>query len=125
MAVKKSKKDAPLQEIKLDPAVAAYMSNGHQAEINTQREKEMGMTAAQRRRREKEKKRVRAIYDLPSAIKERVIEIAAEEGVPPSQLAAFLLHHALRAYDASEIDLSSHKRLSRVPRYEWFLDLPE
>lgn len=124
MAVKKSKKDAPLQEISMDPAIQAYMDTGDQAALNAQREKEQNLTASQRRKRKKDQQRVRAIYDLPLPIKNSVIEIAAHEGVPPSQLAAFLLHHALQTYHAGELDLAPHKQISRVPRFEWFLKLP-
>ena len=53
------KKNAPQQEIKLDPAVAAYMSNEQQAASDAQRHKEMNLTASQRRKRKKDKERVR------------------------------------------------------------------
>jgi hypothetical protein len=125
MAVKKDKKNAPLQEINLDPAVQAYMGQGEQAALNAQREKEQNLTAAQRRKRKQDQQRVRAYYDLPLAIKNRVIEIAEGEGVPTSQLAAFLLQHALQTYQAGEIDIAPYKRNSRVPRFEWMLALPE
>ena len=125
MAVKKDKREAPLQEIKLDPAVQAYMSQGEQAEMDAQREKEVSLTAAQRRKRKKDAKRTRAIYDLPPLITNQIDAIAEDEGIPKSQLVAFLLHHALQDFAAGEIDLSPYKRFSRVPRFEWMLDLPD
>ena len=124
MAVKKEAKNAPQQEIKLDPAVAAYMSNGHQAAADAQREKEVNLTAAQRRKRKFDRARTKATYDLPLEIKEKLRNIADTESVPVSHLVALFLHEAVRRYDAGEYDVTEYKEHSRHPAFEFALALP-
>jgi len=119
------KKNPPLQAIEIDPAVQAYLGAGQQTRLNERREKEMSLSKAQRAKRARDKARSKATYDLPAAIKEQVEQIAGEYRIPKSQLVAFLLDHALRAYARGEIDLQPHLRPSRVPRFEMFLQLPD
>ncbi len=123
MAVKK-RKDRPEQGLNIDPAVQAYLSGGAQAEVNARRVAAMDLSQAQRRKRARDKARNRCYYDLPMDIGDRIAEIADEYGIPKSQLVAFLLDIAIRALDAG-MDLRPYLRPSRVPRFEWFLALPE
>jgi hypothetical protein len=125
MAVKKDKKNAPLQEIKLDDAVQAYMGQGEQAALTTQIEKEKDLTEYQRRKRKRDAARVKATYDLTSWVKESLEKIAAEYEIPKSNLANVLLAEALARYAAGEIDLESYKQPSRNPRFEWVLEIAE
>ena len=119
------KKNAPLQDLGMDPAVQAYLGNGQQVRLNEQREREKSLSKSQRRKRKRDKARIKATYDLPAGIKEQVENIAAEYRIPKSQLVAFLLDRALREYAQGKIDLQPHLRPSRVPRFEMFLKLPE
>ncbi len=76
----------------------------------------------QRRRMSKKQKRdadrVRAYYDLPEAVKEGVTEIAAQEGMSASSVAAVLLAEGLRRLSAEDISFYGLKRPSRSPLYE-------
>jgi len=125
MAVKKDKKNAPLQEIKLDPAVQAYMSQGEQAQASTQIEKEKGLSEYQRRKRKRDAARVKATYDLTAWVKATIEKIADQERIPKSNLANVLLAEALVRYRAGEIDLDGYKQTSRNPRFDWFLEVDD
>jgi len=124
MAIKKGK-DFPQQSINIDPAVAVHLQNPHQITVDSKRQKELGMTAAQRRKRKKDSQRVRDWYDLPVEVKERIQEISGSFCIPKSQLAAHFLSVAIELYDNGEIDLNAHLKPSIVPRFQFFLDLPE
>ena len=127
MAIRKGK-DIPEQEIILDPAVAIHLQNATQATADTKRLKELGLTAAQRRKREKDAARNKVTYDLPEHITDRIEEIAGQfgdKGVPQNQVVAFFLDFALRHYDEDSIDLNAYLKPSIVPRFSFFLTLPE
>ena len=119
------KKDTPLQDIRIDPAVQAYLGIEKQTKVNERRVKEMSLTRAQRRKRAKDAARIKATYDLPEAIKLEIEKIATKYDIPKSQIVAFLLWHALRQYKHGDIDLMPYLRPSRVPRFTNFLVLPE
>jgi hypothetical protein len=123
MAVKKDKKNAPLQEINLDPAVQAYMSLGDQAEMAAQIEKEKDLTEYQRRKRKRDAARVKATYDLTAWVKESIEKISTNHEIPKSNLANVFLAEALARYVAGEIDLEIYKQPSRNPRFEWVLEI--
>jgi len=123
MAIKKGK-DYPEQEISIDPAVAVHLQNETQTAADRKRQKEAGLTAYQRRKRKFDQNRVKDTYDLTDWVKERVREIAANENVPKSHLADFLLASAIQQYDAGKIDISSYKDISRHPSFRYSLPLP-
>lgn len=107
----------------LDPAVDRLIAAGEQ------RRQEARLPLAERRQlaREREKSRDRrgrrAVYDLDPELIEAVKAIAAEHGVPASQVAAVLLTVGLEALAAGEVDLEALKTPSDSPRFEWNLDL--
>ncbi len=123
MAIKKGK-DYPEQEISIDPAVAVHLQNEAQTAVDRKRQKEAGLTAYQRRKRKFDRNRVKDTYDLTDWVKARVIEIAANEDVPKSHLADFLLAFAIHHYDTGKIDVSSYKDISRHPAFRYSLPLP-
>jgi hypothetical protein len=95
----------------------------------TQRDERRSMSARERRARDKTKARLRrrVNWDLPTTIKDRIKAIAREERIPESQIAAWLLAHALddlgedRAARREKLD--PFKEVSESPRYEWNLRL--
>jgi len=123
MAVKKNKKDTPLQGIEVDPVVETYLAQGRQAEVNAQVGKELKLTEYKRRKRKFDKARVKATYDLPKKVKESIEEIAEQEGVPVSHLAALFLHHAVQMYKAGGFALNPYKAISRHPAFRYSLVL--
>lgn len=77
--------------------------------------------AAERKRMHKRSAN-RATLDLPPGMKERLEQIAADESINVSQLAAFLIAYALRDYPG--LPLSEHKTGSRTPRHDFNLAPP-
>ncbi len=123
MAIKKGR-DYPEQKIHIDPAVDIHLQNNTQTAADAIRQKEAGMTAYQRRKRKFDQNRVKDTYDLTDWVKVRVMEIAAEEDVPKSHLADFLLAFAIRQYDAGKFDIRPHKGISRHPAFRYSLLVP-
>lgn len=125
MAVKKNQREAPLQEIKLDPAVEAYMRQGDQAEMYAQIGKEKELTEYQRRKRKKDAARVKATYDLTDWVKSAIEKIADENKTPKGHVANVLLAEALAMYADGQINFAKYKQSSRDPRFEWFLEVDD
>ncbi len=126
MAIRKGK-DIPEQEISLDPAVAIHLQNTAQTLVDSKRHKEQNLTAAQRRKRAKDASRNKVTYDLPQHITDRLEDIAGQfgdRGIPQNQLVAFFLDFALHHYDENGIELNPHLKPSIVPRFSFFLALP-
>ena len=81
-----------------------------------------------KKEREQEKirarKAMRATYDLPPELRQRIKTLAEEQGVPASQLVTLALLRFLRDYQREEIPLGRYKQPSRSPRYDWNLVFP-
>jgi hypothetical protein len=108
----------------LDPAVAGLLDDmeHRQAESSLprkEREKKARERAKIRARREQ-----RATFDLPPALRQRIMDLAESERLPASQLVTLALARFLSAHTAGEVDLSALKQPSRSPRYDWNLVLP-
>lgn len=96
----------------LDPAVDRLIAAGEQRR-----------QLAREREKSRDRRGRRAVYDLDPELIEAVKAIAAEHGVPASQVAAVLLTVGLEALAAGEVDLEALKTPSDSPRFEWNLDL--
>jgi hypothetical protein len=107
----------------LDPTTADILQE------LTERDEKRSMTEAERREYKKSKERLkrRVNWDLPVDIKERVKAIAEEEGVPESQLAAWLLSRGFESLGQSDDErrdiLMPFKSPSSSPRYEFNLSV--
>ncbi len=81
-----------------------------------------------RKTREKEKIRARrdqrVTYDLPPDLRKRMKTLAAERGVPASQLVTLALLRFLKDYTAGAVPLERYQQPSRSPRYDWNLAFP-
>ncbi len=81
-----------------------------------------------RRSREKEKVRARrdqrVTYDLPPDLRRRMKTLAAERGVPASQLVTLALLRFLKDYAEGNVPLERYQQPSRSPRYDWNLAFP-
>lgn len=81
-------------------------------------------------RRQRERERIQArreqrvTYDLPPALRRRVMSLSGELRIPASQLAALALGRFLNDYAAGAVDLGAYKEPSLSPRYDWNLKLP-
>ena len=78
--------------------------------------------------REQEKirarKALRATYDLPPELRQRIKTLAEEQGVPASQLVTLALLRFLQDFQREEIPLERYKQPSRSPRYDWNFVFP-
>ncbi len=106
-----------------DPAVNALLSQGEH------RQAEARLSKTERKRARKERERAQARMpgrinlDISESLKAQLIALAEYEGVPLSQLAAFLLLEALARHQDGEIEFWSYKRPSRSPKFTSVLDL--
>ena len=107
----------------MDPAVESLLGQGQR------RQTESHLPHNERSRKKKERdhaqKRIpnRIGLDLPVELKNRLEELAKKEGVPISQLVAFLLFEPVSLLEQKRISLWGYKTASRSPRYESNLDL--
>jgi hypothetical protein len=109
----------------LDPAVAGLLNDMEQRQSDSalprrEREKKARERAKIRARREQ-----RATFDLPPALRQRIMDLAAAERLPASQIVTLALARFLRDLGTSQVDLAVFKQPSRSPRYDWNLVLPE
>ena len=79
----------------------------------------------ERLRQQKDRDRTRVRYDWPVWLIEAVGQIADKEGVSRSQASAFLMRMIVLAYKDGRVDMKPYKRASRVPRWDWELEIPE
>lgn len=115
------KRNVPVQDF--DQAVAAVMDGADDPVYAEKRSRARGMTASQRRKAAKDKARNRMMIDLPVALERMVDSLAAELGVPVSQVANYLMIRGLQCARLGE--LAAAKRVTRSMRYEYTLELPD
>jgi len=100
----------------VDPAVADMLAD---------MEKKRRIASLPKSKQEKARKdsvRHKAGMDLPIELHERLRAIAEKEHISVSGLAVFFLYRGTLEYEASRVDLSPYKRISRSPRFEYILD---
>jgi len=93
--------------------------------------------ARRAKKRARDRKRHRVLFDWPVWLIEAVSRIADREGVSKSQAAAFLMRLAVLIYEngtsiwpvltqvVGPVEMGAYKRVSRTPRWEWGLEIPE
>ena len=107
----------------VDPAVESLIGQGQR------RQTESHLPQKERSRKKKERERAekrmpnRIGLDLSVELKTRLEELAKKEGVPVSQLVAFLLFEPVSQLEKKRISLWGYKTASRSPKYESNLDL--
>ena len=109
------------RKIRPDPDVARLVDGMHkQHQKRTRRlpTSEERQDAEQRR----QVLRSRVTYDLPEDISQAIRDLAADLECPDSQVAAFLLQHALRL--TNKIDWEKYKVHSQSPRRKFNLQIP-
>lgn len=109
----------------LDPAVASLLNDMEHRQSDAalprrEREKKARERAKMTARRDQ-----RATFDLPPALRKRIMELAETERLPASQLVTLALARFLQDLSAGSLDLTSYKKPSRSPRYDWNLVLPD
>jgi hypothetical protein len=107
----------------VDPAVESLLGQGQR------RQDEARLPRTERSRKKKERERAekrmpnRINLDLPIDLKKRLEHLAKKEGVPISQLVAFLLYEPVRQLESRAISLWGYKTASGCPKFECNLDL--
>ena len=114
----------------IDDEVMRQLNARRRSKEERERERELEQLRQQQetrraKKREKEKNRRRAQYDWPLWLIEAVGQIADKEGVSRSQASAFLMRMIVLAYKDGRVDMKPYKRASRVPRWDWELEIPE
>jgi macrodomain Ter protein organizer (MatP/YcbG family) len=107
----------------MDPAVESLLGQGKR------RQDEARLPRNERSRKKKERERAekrkpnRINLDLPVDLKKRLEHLAKKEGVPISQLVAYLLYEPVKQLESREISLWGYKTASGCPKFECNLDL--
>jgi hypothetical protein len=109
----------------LDPAVADLLSGMEQRESESHFPAKERKKAARERSKIRSRREYRVTYDLPPKLRQRIKTIADKEGIPASQLVTLALYRFLDHYQKKEFDLSTYKEISKSPRYDWNLIIPE
>jgi hypothetical protein len=81
---------------------------------------------ASKRQKRQEARKARSVrYDLDPELKQTIADLAAEYGVPQSQIASLLMEHGLEALRSGEIDIAGYLKPSRSPLFDYTLDLDQ
>lgn len=99
----------------IDPAVADILEGAERKKRLT------SMPKSEREKARKDAARHKVGLDLPPDLHETLRQIASEEQVSISSLVAFLANRGIKDYQAGNIDLFPHKRISRCARFEYVL----
>ena len=106
----------PVRQDALETGTAVDVDEEVQAQLETRE---------QRQREERRKRRPKATYDLPLGLIEAVKQIASEESVAQSDVAAWALAEFVERYRGGVVDWTEHKQPARSLRVDWKLELPE
>ena len=109
----------------IDPAVADLLSGMER------RDTESHLPAKERKKVIKERNKIqsrkenRVTYDLPPKLRQVIKETAEKEGIPASQMVTLALYKFMEQYHNKELDLGQYKEMSKSPRYDWNLVIPD
>ena len=107
----------------VDPAVESLLGQGQRRQVEAHLPK--NERSRKKKERERAQKRIpgRIGLDLPVELKNRLIGLAQKEGVPISQLVAFLLYESINLLEQERISLWGYKTISTSPKFDSNLDL--
>ena len=107
----------------VDPAVESLLGQGQRRQVESHLPK--NERSRKKKERERAQKRIpgRIGLDLPVELKNRLIGLAQKEGVPISQLVAFLLYESINLLEQERISLWGYKTISTSPKFDSNLDL--
>jgi predicted HicB family RNase H-like nuclease len=108
---------------RVDPAVESLLDQGQRRNIESHLPK--NLRSQRKKERERAQKRLanRVNLDLPADLKKRLEILAKKEGVPVSQLVAFLLYAPVHQLETRMISLWGYKTSSGCRKFEWNIDL--
>ncbi len=107
----------------VDPAVECLLNKGQRRSIESHLPK--NLRSQRKKERERAQKRLanRVNLDLPVDLKKRLEILGKKEGVPISQLVAFLLYVPVQQLETRVISLWGYKTSSGCRKFEWNIDL--
>ena len=107
----------------VDPAVESLLGQGQRRQV----ESHLPKNERSRKKNERERAQKRMVnrinLDLPQDLKKRLEMLAKKEGVPISQLVAFLLYDPVHQLEKHMISLWGYKTASGCAKFEWNIDL--
>lgn len=113
----------------LDPAISSVLGTYQRQELEKnlspeerKKARKLEQKKAKEQKRMQARKENRVTLDFPPGMKARLEEIAAEESINVSQLAAFLIAHALAA--RAVLSIQDYKTRSHTPKHEYNLSAP-
>ena len=107
----------------VDPAVELLLGQGQRRQVESHLPK--NERSRKKKERERAQKRIpgRIGLDLPVELKYKLNSLAQKEGVPISQLVAFLLYESIYLLEQERISLWGYKTISTSPKFDSNLDL--
>jgi hypothetical protein len=107
----------------VDPAVESLLGQGQRRQVESHLPK--NERSRKKKERERAQKRIpgRIGLDLPVELKHKLNTLAHKEGVPISQLVAFLLYESIYLLEQERISLWGYKTISSSPKFDSNLDL--
>ncbi len=107
----------------VDPAVESLLGQVQRRQVEAHLPKNERARKKKERERAEKRKPNRINLDLPQDLKKRLELLAKNEGVPISQLVAFLLYEPVFQLEKRIISLWGYKTASGCPKFECNLDL--
>ena len=107
----------------VDPAVKSLLGQVQRRQAEAHLPKNERSRKKKERDRAEKRKPNRINLDLPHDLKKRLELLAKKEGVPISQLVAFLLYEPVLQLEKRTISLWGFKTASGCPKFECNLDL--
>ena len=107
----------------VDPAVESLLGQVQRRQVEAHLPKNERSRKKKERERAEKRKPNRINLDLPQDLKKRLELLAKKEGVPISQLVAFLLYEPIFQLEKRTISLWGYKTASGCPKFECNLDL--
>ena len=109
----------------VDPAVESLLGQGQRRQAESHLPKKERSHKKKERERAQKRMAKRINLDLPVDLKGRLEELAKREGVPISQLVAFLLYGPVNELEQRMISLRDYKIHSGCRKFEWTIDLTQ
>jgi hypothetical protein len=107
----------------VDPAVESLLGQGQRRQVESHLSKNERSQKKKERDRAQKRLANRVNLDLPVDLKKRLEMLAKKEGVPVSQLVAFLLYSPVHQLEKRMISLWGYKTASGCRKFEWNIDL--
>ena len=107
----------------IDPAVESLIGQAQRRQVESHLPKNERSQKKKERERAQKRLAKRINLDLPVDLKKRLEVLAKKEGVPISQLVAFLLIGPVTEMEKHRISLWGYKTTSGCAKFDWNIDL--